>query len=242
MTTTNQSILTRSNRSTQGILWSCISRDNIILAEAGEDTTHNGAVTRVAKDLMKKRATPGFEFHQPRKSDFCGAKFHVYEKDPTTGALFIWMVCCVHDRSVKKDQAQSFLEKIVLMTENNRQRDFEWQHGGVLACQETFAPCLLQRMEEVAYMGRLAMVNEKIDNCKRQMHDNIQLILDNEGKLDALGDKASKMEQVSHVFKKRARDVKRFHMWQNAKHGVVVGTLITGVVAVIVVPPLVATL
>ena len=89
-------------------------------------------------------------------------------------------------------------------------------------------------------MGRLAMVNEKIDNCKGQMHNNIQLILENEVKLDALSDKASAMEQMSHVFKKRARDVKRFRMWQNAKNGVFIGTLITGVVVILIIPPLVA--
>jgi vesicle-associated membrane protein 5 len=97
-------------------------------------------------------------------------------------------------------------------------------------------------MQEVAYMGRLAMVNEKVDNCKDQMHDNIKLILDNEGKIEELGEKATRMEQASHVFKKRARDIKRFHMWQNAKHGLVVGSLVTAGVAVVTVPTLIAIL
>jgi hypothetical protein len=225
---------------TEGILWSCICRDKTILAEAGEDQTPNGAVTTAAKALMKKKATPGFEFY--KRAAYSGVKFHVYEKDESTGELFIWMFCCVHDASVKTDQAQSFLEKIVLMTEMNRLNDFEWQYGGVLACQATFAPCLLQRMQEVSYMGRLAMVNEKVDNCKNQMHDNIKLILENEGKIEELGEKATRMEQASHVFKKRSRDIKRFHMWQNAKHGLVVGTLVTAGVAAITVPTLIAIL
>ena len=234
--------LSESNRMVpaNGILWSCICRDTTILAEVGEDHTPNGAVTQTAKTLLKKRATAGFEFHQQRKSEFCGAKFHVYDKNPKTGERILWVVCCVYDGSIQKDQAQSFLEKIVYLTETNRQNDVEWRHGNVLACQESFAPCLLQRMQEISYMGRLAMVNEKIDNCKEQMHDNIKLILENEVKLDALSDKASAMEQMSHVFKKRARDVKRFRMWQNAKYGVFIGTLITGAVVVFIIPPLVA--
>jgi vesicle-associated membrane protein 5 len=225
---------------TEGIIWSCISRDKTILAEAGEDHSIDGAVTKAARELMKKKPTPGYEFY--KKGPYSGVKFHVYEKDPISSELFIWMFCCVHDATVKTDQAQSFLEKILIMTEMNRKNDFEWQYGGVLACQATFAPCLLQRMQEVAYLGRMAMVNEKVDNCKDQMHDNIMLILENEGKIEELGEKATRMEQASHVFKKRSQDIKRFHMWQNAKHGVVVGSLVTAGVAVITVPTMIAIL
>jgi len=38
-----------------------------------------------------------------------------------------------------------------------------WLHGGTLAAQETFAPTLLQRMEQANSGGRLAMVSSKVD-------------------------------------------------------------------------------
>jgi hypothetical protein len=44
----------------KGILWSAICRNNIVLAEAGEDN-RDGAVIQVAQKLLKKKATHGWE-------------------------------------------------------------------------------------------------------------------------------------------------------------------------------------
>ena len=47
---------------------------------------------------------------------------------------------------------------------------------------------------------------------------------------------------MARQFKKKAKEIKRWRMMQNAKDCVNVGTAITGVAAGIVVPPLVALL
>jgi hypothetical protein len=156
----------------------------------------------------------------------------------------IWTFCCVYDRAVVQlDQAQSFLEKMVTLTQYLREDDYRvWRHGGTLAAQESFAPILLQRMDEVGYMGRVAMVNDRVDSCKLHMANNIDLILDRGEKLQDLDREATRLEEMARSFQKGAKKLKRVQMWQNAKHGLVVGTVVTAAVAVVVVPPLVALL
>jgi hypothetical protein len=115
-----------------------------------------------------------------------------------------------------------------------------WLHGGTLAAQVSFAPTLLQRMEQASSGGRLAMVSSKVDEVRSIMADNIELLLHRGDQLDALDDKATNMNRMAHAFRRRARDAKRFQLWQQAKFGLVVGTAVTVGVAIVVVPPVLA--
>lgn len=224
----------------QGIQWSCVTRNDIILVEAGEDN-YDGQVTRIAQELLKKRPTPGYEYYSPFRSPLKGIKFHVYER-LDDGTFLIWSFCCVYDSTVKKDQAQSFLEKICGLTQIQREEEERWRVGDTLAAQECFAEVLLQRMEEVTYRGRAAMVHEQVNSVKEQMGKNIDAILERGEKLEDLQEEATRLEEMSRSFKKGATKLRRVQMWQNAKYGLVVGTAVTTGIAVIVVPPLVALL
>lgn len=228
-----------------GIHWSSISRNDTILCEAGEDAFQGQkvSVTKVAQEILKKRATPGYEYYSPFRSPLKGIKFHVYEKNDTTNELIVWSFCCVYDSTVvKKDQAQSFLEKICGLTQIQREEEYPWRHGETLATQECFAPILEQRMQEVTYRKRAAMVNQQVDSVKEQMGRNIDLILERGDKLEDLQEEATRLEEMSKSFQKGAKKLRRVQMWQNAKYGLVVGTAVTTGIAVIVVPPLVALL
>lgn len=228
-------------QSKDGILWACVTRNGTILVEAGEDN-FDGAVTRAAQELLKKKATPGYEYYSPFRSPLKGIKFHVYERQPNQEML-IWAFCAIYDSTVvKKDQAQSFLEKISGLTQLDREEEYRWRHGDILAAQEPFAEILLHHMEQVTYRGRSAMVNDQVNSVKEQMGRNIDLILERGEKLEDLQQEATRLEEMSKSFKKGAKNIRRVQMMQNAKYGLVVGTAVTGVVAVLVVPPLVALL
>jgi tetrahydromethanopterin S-methyltransferase subunit B len=225
-----------------GICWAGVTRNDTILVEAGEDN-FNGQVTRAAQELLKKKPTPGYEYFSPFRSPLKGIKFHVYEQQPNGGEMFIWAFLCVYDSTiVQKDQAQSFLEKISGLTQLDRAESYRWRNGDTLAAQEPFAEILLHQMEQVTYRGRSAMVNDQVNFVKEQMGRNIDLILERGEKLEDLNEQATRLEEMSKSFKKGAKKLRRVQMWQNAKYGLVVGTAVTGVVAVIVIPPLVALL
>jgi len=263
------------------LLWSCVTRDGTILAEAAvQQHPHLNLVGQTAQELLRKKATPGFEYHSGsslmsslrQERRFKGVKFHVYEhvsrdddddeeqddefqpqglqewqNDNTNEAdrphLRVWVFAAVYDplqATVK--EVQSFLEKMVTLTENFREHDPVWLTAGTLGLQATFAPILKQRMEEVTYLGDMALLDQKIQACQLQMEQNIDLILERGDKIEALEEDATRMQEMASVFKKRAKKVKKLKMMQNAKHGLILGTAITAGVSAIVIPPLVAIL
>jgi Synaptobrevin len=224
------------------ILWASISRGSVILVEAGEDAL-GGQVLQTAKGLMAKKDTAGYEFYNCRTFRCRGIKLHVLEKDPLTESILVWKFATVyHKELVDLDQVQSFLQKLVMITQIPREHDYNWRYGDVLAAQATFAPTLLQRMEEVTYLGRLAMVHKDIDGVKEIMAKNIEAALSRGDTLEEMEESASRLSEMGKQFKKKTLKLKRFHQWQNAKYGVVVGTAVTGVVALVTIPPLIALL
>jgi len=226
----------------KGILWSAICRNDIVLTEAGEDF-YDGAVIKVAQKLLKKKATAGWEFERSRKDGLRGMKFHLYEDSDVEGSsMIVWSFVSVTESSLAEEEAKSFLEKLVYITEAMRCDDKVWRNGDLLAAQASFAPILLDKMEQVSSQGRLAMVNESISTTKEIMAENIQMALEREERLESLDQQAESLSAMTKQFKAKAQQIKRFKMWQDAKHGLLLGTAVTGVVAVITVPPLVAIL
>lgn len=222
----------------KGILWSAVSRNDTVLAEAGEDN-NGGTVIALAQKLLKKKVTAGWEYSKSK--GLKGMKFHVFDEVKGPGDLLVWSFSAVAESSLDDTQVKSFLEKLVYITEPLRESP-EWIYGITLCAQATFAPILLQKMEQVSSQGKLAMVNQKINTAKEIMAENINLALEREETLEELQHQSEELNGMAKQFKKRAKQVKRFKMMQNAKHGVIVGGLVVGATAVIVVPPLVALL
>lgn len=257
----------------QKILWSCVARNDTVLAEAALD--YSDGVFQTAKELLAKKATPGFEYHtqnrwKARRGDeqqrhhqlLKGIKFHVYEheaasdeeddsndllldkssnSDRDTTSMRIWVFAAVYDPTagVTKHDVQSFLEKIVTISENFRP---DWTGTATLGLQSTFAPILKQRMEEVTYYGKMALLDQQIQACQQTMQDNIEVILQNGERMEDLERSATQLQEMAGVFKKRARKLRRFQMMKNAKHGIILGTVVTAATAAVVIPPLVAIL
>lgn len=221
-----------------GILWSAACRGEVVLAEAGEDN-YDGAVIKLAQKLLKKKATAGWEFEKARKDKLKGIKFHVF--DSCGEGILVWSFCAVAEQSLEDAQLRSFMEKLVYISEPLRD-SAEWRKGEALSAQASFAPILLQKMEQVMTQGKMAMVNEKVDSTKQIMAANIELALQREETLEEMQQKSEDLNGMAKQFKKKAKQVKRFKMMQNAKHGVIIGTAVTAVTAAVVVPPLVALL
>ena len=236
------------------ILWSAVSRNDVVLAEANDPTfPWEDCVRETALQLLQKPPTPGWEFvtyhpqrirspvDHPPSPKLKGMKFHIYEHN--NDGMHIWKVSAVYDPSaVENVQVQSFIQKIITISEVFREADPAWKYGSALAAQKTFAPILLQRMEEISYLGKLAMVNDQIESLKQVMANNIELILERGERLEQLHEESTHLSQMAAIFKKRSTQVKRQMLWQNAKHGLLLGSAITAGVAVVVVPPIVAAL
>lgn len=233
------------------VLWSCVARNETILAEAG-DECYGGLVSDTAKGLLARKFTPGFEFHSQRRwpqlksryhgieePNLKGCKFHIYEHDAdNVESVIIWVFAAVYDSTaVDLLQVQSFLEKIVTLTEPFRDEAEEWRGGGTLACQSMFAPMLKQRMDEVTYLGKMAMVQQQLETSKQIMGENIDRMFARDEVLQSkLQEKGTVLEEMAHVFKKRTKTVRRMKMMQDAKHGLIMGTAVAAGVTVAVAP------
>jgi hypothetical protein len=262
------------------ILWSCVTRDGTILAEAAaaaDFVQAERSVAQTARELMARKPTPGFEFHTQRCSRLAsltsfgranelaitegprkgrplkGIKFHVYERlrgdseepplERTASNLRVWIFGAVYDPlTTERREVQSFLEKIVTISENFREHDSEWQTAGTLGLQGTFATILQQRMEEVTYLGKMAAMETQIQACQWHLERNVQLLLERGEKLEDLQANATITQEMALVFKKQSKKVRRMHMLKNAKHGLLLGTAVTAAVAIVVIPSLIAIL
>ncbi|CAB9498095.1 expressed unknown protein [Seminavis robusta] len=264
----NKKMLANSDRGLPFVLWSSISRNDTILVEAG-DEGYEGAVSITAKELLNREPTPGWEFHtQQRRSHLRGggnpfamqwplakkskshwkpprlkgAKFHVYEKD-NNGEYIVWVFASVYDpNNISKEVVQTFLTKLVDDTEHHRANDFEWLYGPTLACQDVFGPMLRHYMMQVSHLVKCSEIQKHVEVAREKMHKNIELLLERDEKIEDLNEEATRLQEMAVVFKKRAKDVKRMKMWQDAKHGLAVGMAITAGVALVTVPPLIALL
>ncbi len=242
-----------SKNSRPCLLWSSVARNDVVLAEANDMSyPWEECVRETAMLLLQKKATPGWEFvtfhrrirspvDHPPHPKLKGMKFHIYENN--MDGLHVWSVSAVYDpAAVETVQVQSFIQKIITISEMFRETDPAWKYGSALAAQKTFAPILMQRMEEVSYLGKMAMVNDQVESLKQIMAKNIELILERGERLEHLQEESTQLQHMACIFKKRSTQVKRQMLWQNAKHGLVLGTAITAGVAIVVVPPIVAVL
>lgn len=291
----------------QKLLWTCVARATIpfsvhtgqqdipassssfkdapvlILAEAGEDP-FGGQVAQTARELLQKRATAGWEYHnsgsmvsnnmafwnknksqgqqqqsqqQQQQPRLKGIKFHLYDNSAAClrddndnngchNEMLLWVFCAVYNpATIEQVSVKSFIEKMIVLTELYRDTDETWRQGTTLSCQASFAPILQQRMQEVSYNDngeKLALVQDQLEITKNIMQDNILLILQREEKLQDLQERTTRLEDMALDFKKRSKNVRKQIMWQNARHGVMLGGAITAGVAIVVVPPLVALL
>jgi Synaptobrevin len=255
------------------ILWSAISRGDLVLAQATVEDYHwEESLEECANLLLRKKATPGWEFvtynkprirapmDHPQYPKLKGMKFHIYEhrsqedeeaedtspfaRNRPNAGLIIWSISAVYDPcAVDTIQVQSFIQKMVTITQMFRDSDDTWKYGTApLAAQKQFAPILYQRMSEVSYLGKLCMVQDQVESLKEIMARNIELILERGDRLERLQEQSTDLSHMASIFKKRSAQVKRQMLWQNAKHGLVLGSAITAGVAIVVVPPLMVAL
>ena len=118
-----------------------------------------------------------------------------------------------------------------------------WRYGSTYAVQRSFSPVLEQRMGEVSYLGKLALCHKQLDETKSIMARNIELILEQDERLqNVTSQKARECNEMALVFKKKSKQLKRQMLWNNAKHGLILGTAITAGVASVAVPTLIAIL
>lgn len=209
--------------------WCCVARGDVILAQAG---SREGAVDKLAKTITAKKPTAGWEFASA--GSLKAVKLHIY----ATREL-VWSASCVHDH--ESNAAKAFLEKILVMTEPLRESP-TWLTGIHFAAQGDFGPMLQQRFDQANATDKVSRVQERVDDVKGIMNQNIQILLENHDKAEVLENKSAHLAEQANLFRKAGRNLKRFYLWQNAKFGAAAGTAVTAGTAIVVTPITAATM
>jgi hypothetical protein len=157
------------------IQWACVARDETLLVVVGDELLNE--VLSTARNLLNKKATVGWDsYQQSWRGGLKGLKFHVYQEG-SGEELIVWTFACVYDSARNsRRQAQSFLEKIVVISEMWREADDSWKKGRHLACQHLFGPVLQQRMQEFSYLGDIAVADNGLNISRDVVTTNRNLI------------------------------------------------------------------
>ena len=159
-------------------------------------------------------------------------KFHVVEfSDVSSCPPLTWIFSAVTDSALEDVKVKNFLEKLVYITEPMRATDPMWRCGPILAAQESFVPTLRQRMQQ---NPSIALDTDGIRNI---MSRNIDALL-GRAPSSSLEDPqtASSVDHhdqklsMSTQLKDWNEQVNRFKMMQYAKHGRILGSVITSAV------------
>ncbi|KAJ8606648.1 hypothetical protein CTAYLR_008394 [Chrysophaeum taylorii] len=75
-------------------------------------------------------------------------------------------------------------------------------------------------------------IHNQVEEVRSIMEHNVEMILDRGEKLEDLEQKSDDLSKATLAFKKQARKLKRWHLMNQVKWGVAVGTLVTASVAI----------
>jgi hypothetical protein len=213
------------------IYWAAICRNEIVLTEASNDRGDTHKVQELASKLLHKRTTPGWEYASSRIHGLRGVKFHVVEHSEVPGhPPLTWIFSAVADSSLEDVQVKNFLEKLVYITEPMRNSDPLWRQGPILAVQESFLPSLRQRMQQVPAKDL------DLEGIRNIMSRNIDALLGREPSQEdttatVIADEHhGQVGPMAHQMRDWNGQVNRFKLMQHAKHGRILGSVITSAV------------
>lgn len=159
------------------LLWAAVQRNDVVLAEADlveqQDIspTNKTNLAKLAHRILRKKPSPGWE--HAKNANLKAAKLHLHQRLPppptaptgTPHRHLIWSYSCVYANAFDEKLAKGFLEKLALMTDPLRETH-DWLHGPALVAQDTFAPTLLQRMEQANSTGKTALISAKVNEVR----------------------------------------------------------------------------
>jgi vesicle-associated membrane protein 4 len=76
---------------------------------------------------------------------------------------------------------------------------------------------ICEKYNDLAEVDKLVAVNQKVDAVKLVMHDNVEKLLANTVKLDAIEKATEELQEQAGVFRKSAVQLKNKMWWKNVR-------------------------
>ena len=216
--------------------WCGVARDGQIIGESVLDSSalpSKYAIQELAARLMAKRPTPGFEYATGEES-LRAIKLHIHDANDST----VWGLQVVLDATYPESRAKSVLSNMVKWSQPHRATNL-WRTGDPAAVRKNMnekLKAVLTQANTKEGPTAATHVLAGVDEATALMHHNIELLLERQEKLEMLSRNVEDLSQASKFFHTQAVRAKRFHMWQEAKWGMALGTAATIVGAILVAP------
>uniref|UniRef100_A0A7R9U6L8 V-SNARE coiled-coil homology domain-containing protein n=1 Tax=Pinguiococcus pyrenoidosus TaxID=172671 RepID=A0A7R9U6L8_9STRA len=202
-----------------------------VLGEAGR--TADPDVQDIYQRLLARKPAPGWD--EISRGSLRAVKCPIHSVDGVTN------FCCVFDANADPKRVQVFLEKLVLMLnpvvadhvaadqdESERKNPAATQ----TQLQEVLSPNLEREINHINSNKALEDLGRKVDDVKRIMIANVDAILERQEKLENLEDQSRELMDASRVFRTNARRLKRWHLMNQVKWGLAIGTVVTASIAI----------
>lgn len=98
--------------------------------------------------------------------------------------------------------------------------------------RQSLQPILERELDVANTSARITEIENQLSDIKAIMSRNITMILDRQEALAALEVKTEELRETAFLFKRKTRALRRWHLMNQVKWGVAVGTMVTVSVAV----------
>jgi len=218
-----------------------VARDRTLLvwardaAEMEKNIVLSERYAALGRKIATRSDPPGWDDIGEKDADRGGniraIKLPVCDMKGTTS----YIVCFGSNYSLVK--AQSLCERLALML--GPMVDIELQNSGDTNLKK-FSPngaadvrsVLEREIAQANSNAALQRVANQVEEVRAIMERNVEMILDRGEKIDQLNAKSDQLSEATQAFKKQARKLKRWHLMNQVKWGVAVGTLVTASVAI----------
>lgn len=206
------------------------------------DSSTPALAVELGRKMMGRKATPGWD--DIHCEGWRSVKLPVHDMAGCTCYV------CVFGTDFDPKRAQSVIERLALLLGPMIDGQIQGGDASALDAAEVVAhdasrtqqelaelhrvmePILSREMQHANSSSQIEQIQNQLDDIKAIMHSNIETILDRQDQLEALEQKASDLNNASSLFRKNTRKLRRWHIMNQIKWGVAVGTLVTVSVAV----------
>ena len=88
-------------------------------------------------------------------------------------------------------------------------------------------PILTRELAHANSLGKVQELQDQIESIRTVMERNVEMLLDRQEALGELEAKTNDLSAMSTGFRKNARKLRRWHLMNQVKWGVAIGTLVT---------------
>ena len=105
----------------------------------------------------------------------------------------------------------------------------------ILDCFCYATPIEMSSIKNQANNDGLEQARRQVDEVQGIMKSNVDKVLEREGKLSQLEERADRLQEGTEQFHRSATRIKKKHFWENMKMKIIIGVVIAVIILIIII-------